>query len=429
MLLQFEVDNFNSIKDSVTFNLQSTLEENNHSFPILDYKLLQTSVIYGANASGKSNLLKAMQMMTSIVLNTKKVSLSTDLLEHTPFLLNSETISASTSFEILFIIDETLFRYGFEYDASTIYSEWLFSSSHVKRESKLFFRDVEDDEFYINPTRFKEGRGLDKKTLPNHLFLWKCNSENGVISQKILEWFSKFNMIDGLDKRGYIQYPNDKLNDATFKQHIIDLVKIADLGISSIDTREEAVPDATIEKMDLPPNVKENILKNGALTKVETLTQHKIFNKENKFIGNTDFDLDTHESLGTQKFFAMSAPIIDTLKYGKVLIIDELDASLHPILTMHLIKMFHNKNLNKNNAQLIFVTHDTNLLQNDLLFRDQVWFTEKDKYGATDLYSLLEYKENSTRKDTNKKKYYLQGRYGAIPYIGEFHFKDSDNES
>jgi len=428
MLIQFEVNNFNSIKDTVTFNLQSTLEENNHSFKKLDYNLLQSSVIYGANASGKSNLLKAMKMMTSLVLNQKSITQSTDKLEHQPFLLNSETQTASTSFEIIFIVNETVFRYGFEYDSEIIYSEWLFSSGEVKRESKLFYRDIDED-FYINPTRFKEGRGLDKKTLPNHLFLWKCDSENGEISQKIMKWFSNFNMIDGLDNRGYLQYTNKKLSDNLFKEDILNLVKIADLGISDIDTHEEKITDEILEKLELPANLKESILKDGGLTQIDTLTQHKKFDKDNNLIGNVEFDLNNNESLGTQKFFAMSAPIIDTLKCGKVLIIDELDASLHPILTMHLIKMFHNKDINKNNAQLIFATHDTNLLQDDLLYRDQVWFTEKDKYGATDLYSLLEYKENSTRKDTNKEKYYLQGRYGAIPYIGKFSFKDSINES
>ena len=429
MLIQFEVDNFNSIKDNVTFNLKSTLKEDNHSFNILNYNLLQSSVIYGANASGKSNLLKAMQLMTSLVLNRKNINQSTDKLEHKPFLLNSETQTASTSFEIIFIIEETVFRYGFEYDSETIYSEWLFSSGNVKRESKLFFRDSEDNEFYINPTRFKEGKGLDKKTLPNHLFLWKCDSENGEISQKILKWFSNFNMIDGLNNKGYLGYTNQKLSDTSFKEDILNLVKIADLGISDIDTHEEIITDEILDKMELPATLKEGILKDGGLTRIDTLTKHKKFDKDNNLIGSIEFDLNNNESLGTQKFFAMSAPIIDTLKNGKVLIIDELDASLHPILTMHLIKMFHNKEINKYNAQLIFATHDTNLLQDDLLYREQVWFTEKDKYGATDLYSLIEYKENSTRKDTNKEKYYLQGRYGAIPFIGEFSFKDFKNES
>jgi len=121
----------------------------------------------------------------------------------------------------------------------------------------------------------------------------------------------------------------------------------------------------------------------------------------------------------------MSAPILDTLRNGKILIIDEMDASLHPILTMHLVEMFHDKKINNKNAQLIFATHDINLLHTDLFRRDQVWFAEKDKYGATDIYSLLEYKY-STRKTTNKAKNYLQGRYGGIPYIGQFQFEANE---
>ena len=409
MLVQFEVNNFCSIKDTVTFSLKSE-KKDSHSFPSRKFDLLQSVVIYGANASGKSNLLKAMRMMASLVLNKKKVISVTDALEHQPFLLNSETETASTSFEIVFIIDEIIYRYGFEYDSQMIYAEWLFSDEKGT-EAKLFYRDV-DDEFYVNPTKFTEGKGLAKKTLKNHLFLWKCASDNGEISQKIQQWFFNFNMIDGLNDRGYRGFSTHKLDDTIFKKDILELVKIADLGISDIDIQEK------------------DLLLNDEISRItDTMTVHKKFDKDNNFLGNVEFNLKEHESRGTKKLFAISAPILDTLKNGKILVIDELDASLHPILTQHLIEMFHNKELNQKNAQLIFATHDTNLLQNHLLCRDQIWFSEKDRYGATDIYSLLEYKENKTRKDTNKEKYYLQGRYGAIPYIGEFHFEDIENES
>ena len=414
MLVQFEVNNFASIKDTVTFGLNAG-KKDTHSFPARKYNLLQSVVLYGANASGKSNLLKAMNMMASLVLNKNKVSSSVDSLEHQPFLLNSETETASTSFEMIFIIDEIIYRYGFEYDSKTVYAEWLFADEKGT-EAKLFYRDV-DDGFYVNPTKFKEGKGLEDRTLENHLFLWKCNSENGRISKNIIKWFFQLNMIDGLANDNVTA--TNKLHNKSFKKNILDLIKIADLGILDIDTKE----DDSI----LPEKYKELFEKYDINTK-ETITIHKKFDKDNNSIGEVEFYLEKHESLGTKKFFAISAPILDTLENGKVLIIDELDASLHPLLTMHLIKMFHNKELNKKNAQLIFATHDTNLLHDDLLCRDQVWFAEKDKYGATDIYSLLEYK-TKTRKDSNKEKLYLQGRYGAIPYIGEFHFEDLENES
>lgn len=413
MLVQFEVNNFASIKDTVTFSLKAGTK-NTHSFHVRKYDLLQSVVLYGANASGKSNLLKAMNMMVSLVLNKNKVSSSVDGLEHQPFLLNSETETASTSFEMIFIVDEIIYRYGFEYDNETVYAEWLFADEKGT-EAKLFYRDI-DEKFYVNPTKFKEGKGLEDRTLDNHLFLWKCDSENGTISKKIIKWFFQLNMIDGLDNRG--NDTTNKLDDGLFKKNILELVKVADLGILDIDTKEE---DDVLANISLLETYKKLNIK-------KTITIHKKFDKNNNLIGDVEFSLKKNESLGTRKFFTISAPILDALENGTVLIIDELDASLHPLLTMHLIKMFHNKELNKKNAQLIFATHDTNLLQDDLLCRDQVWFAEKDRYGATDIYSLLEYKVK-TRKDSNKEKLYLQGRYGAIPYIGEFHFEDLKNES
>ena len=423
MLLEFSVNNFRSIKDNVVFSMKASKDDNDNSIEMGEEKILRSAVLYGANASGKSNLLKAMSRMRALVLNHAKVSQSVDRLSHEPFKLNSSTENESTTYEIIFFIDKKQYRYGFENDSTTIYAEWLFEKES-RKESKLFYRDV-DDEFYVNPTRFKEGKGLESKTLDNHLFLWKCDSENGPISKAILHWFFNFNMIDGYENRGYIDYSRRELSNDYFRQDIVNLVQVADLGIDDMTTQEEKVSLDMLNKMELPQAIKEDLLAKGDLMKVETSTVHKKFDKANNEIGSVSFELDKDESIGTQKFFAMSAPILDTLRNGKVLIVDELDASLHPILTMHLIEMFHDTEINQKNAQLIFATHDTNLLQTDLFRRDQVWFAEKNKYGVTSIYSLLEYKY-STRKTTNKEKNYLNGRYGAIPFIGEFQFEDKE---
>ena len=265
------------------------------------------------------------------------------------------------------------------------------------------------------------------RTLENHLFLWKCNGDNGEISKKILKWFFNINMLDGLKDNRYLGYTTEKLNDKVFKKEILKMMQIADLGISDMDTKDDNNDEIFLDDkfLSLPKNLQKSILKSST----NPITIHQKFDEDNNIIGSVEFSLKEHESLGTKKFFALSAPILDTLKNGKILIIDELDSSLHPLLSKYLISMFHDKKLNKYNAQLIFATHDTNLLQNDLLSRDQIWFTDKDKYGVTELYSLLEYKENKTRKDTNKEKYYLQGRYGAIPYVGNFSFEEMINES
>ena len=422
MLLQFSVSNYRSIKDTIIFSMLSSLK-NENSFKIKKYNLLNSAVIYGANASGKSNLLRAMAFMGRIVLNKIKVIQSTDTLPHDPFRLSSSTQDASSTFEIVFFIDETKYRYGFELDDTTVYAEWLYADEKGK-EAKLFYRDSEDDE-YVNP-KFKEGYiffdNLKSKirVSSNQLFIWKCDQDGGKISKSILKWFSRFNLIDGLDHGGYISYTMKKMEDLTFKNEMINLVKTADIGIENITMEEEEVPLDIVEKMGLPIDLKEEILKDGGLKSVSINTFHKKFDENNNEIGNEIFELDDEESLGTRKFFKMSAPILNTLQDGKILIIDELDASLHPLLTKHLIKLFSNKDINTKNAQLIFATHDTNLLKPQIFKRDQIWFTEKDKYGSTTLYSILEIK--GVRANDDFEKQYIQGKYGAVPYLGKFEF-------
>lgn len=424
MLLQFSVSNYRSIKDKITFSMLSS-SKNENTFKIKKYNLLNSAVIYGANASGKSNLLRAMAFMGRIVLNKTKVIQSTDTLPHDPFRLNSSTQDASSIFEIVFFIDEIKYRYGFELDNTTVYSEWLYADEKGK-EAKLFYRDADDEE-YVNSQKFKEGypffdNSKSKiKISSNQLFIWKCDREDdGIISKSILKWFNRFNLIDGLDHGGYISYTMKKMEDLNFKNEMIKLVKTADIGIEDITIEEEDVPLDMIEKLSLPASIKEEILKDGGLKSVSINTYHKKFDKDNNEIGNEIFELDDEESLGTRKFFKMSAPILNTLQEGKILIIDELDASLHPMLTKHLIKLFNDKNINTKNAQLIFATHDTNLLKSQIFKRDQIWFTEKDKYGSTTLYSILEIK--GVRANDDFEKQYIQGKYGAVPYLGKFEF-------
>lgn len=425
MFLQFSVNNFRSIKDTVTFSMATASKDNENFFPVRNYELLTSSVIYGANASGKSNVLKAMAFMGKVVLNKTKVIQSTDKLPHDPFRLNTSTQDASSTFEIVFFIDEIKYRYGFEMDDTTVYSEWLYADKKGK-EAKLFYRDSEDKE-YVNPKEFKEGFIFfdniksKVKVSNNQLFIWKCDREDdAIISKSILKWFSHFNLIDGLDHGGYVNYTMKKMEDTDFKSEMVSLIKTADIGIEDIKVEKEDVPNDIIEKLPLPDEIKQKMLEEGGVQSVSLNTYHKKFDENNNEIGTTIFDLDDEESLGTRKFFKMSAPILNTLQEGKILMIDELDASLHPILTKHLINLFHDKTINTKNAQLIFATHDTNLLKPYIFRRDQIWMTEKDKYGATDIYSLAQFK--NVRKDEDFEKQYIQGKYGAIPYLGKFEF-------
>jgi len=424
MLVEFTVNNFKSIKDTVKFSMLTSTKDNGNVFSIRSYKLLSSAIIYGANASGKSNFLRALAFMSRFILNRFKILQSTDKLPHEPFKLSIETEDTSSKFEIVFFVGNIKYRYGFEMDSENIYAEWLFADEKGK-EAKLFIRDIDEND-YVNPNKFKEGfKFYDKKNqkikiAKNQLFIWKCDQEDGEISKSILKWFNNFNMIDGMDHQGYINFTMKKMKDENFKNEIIKLVKTADIDIDDISIEEDDIPLEVIEKLPMPDNLKKEILNDGGLKSVSINTKHKKYDDNGNIIGEVIFELDKEESKGTRKFFAMSAPIIDTLQNGKVLIIDELDASLHPILTQHLIKLFQDKAINKKNAQLIFATHDTNLLKPYNFRRDQVWLTEKDKYGSTDLYSLAQFKGVRAKDDFEKQ--YIQGKYGAIPYLGKFEF-------
>jgi AAA15 family ATPase/GTPase len=424
MLVEFKVNNFRSIKDTVIFSMLTASKDEGNCFEVRNYNLLRSSIIYGANASGKSNLLKAMAFMGRFVLNRYKIMQSTDQLPYDPYLLSTETENESSTFEIVFFIGEIKYRYGFEIDSDVVYSEWLYADEKGK-EAKLFFRDVEEPN-YVNPNRFKEGYDFFNKKeekikiAKNQLFIWKCDQADGEISKAILGWFNQFNMIDGMEHDGYINFTMKKMEDEVFRKRIVELVKTADIGINDIQIEEEDVSLESIAKFALADDLKTKIINEKGWKSVLLNTMHQKFDGAGQSMGNIVFELNEDESKGTKKFFAMSAPILDTLQNGKILIIDELDASLHPILTQHLIQLFHDKKINEKNAQLIFATHDTNLLKPELFRRDQIWLTEKDKYGATTIYSLAQFK--NVRKQEDFEKQYIQGKYGAIPYLSPFEF-------
>lgn len=432
MLLEFSVDNFLSIKDSVTFSMNTDDGDENNSISVAindrkHYQLLKSSVLYGANGSGKSNLLKAMARMRAIVLNEEKVMLSTDRLVHLPFLLNTETQDASTTFEIVFFSNNQKIRYGFDFDSENVYSEWLFVDSNGK-EARIFTRDEEDS--YVNPS-FEEGFvyfDTEKKLIKvpkNQLFLWKCDQNSSELASRVLEWFSDFNLIDGMAHHQFIDYTLNKMKDKEFLKVMSKLICEADIGINSVALQEKEVsfdelPDEVKKLISTQvPNMKDLAT---SIQQHSILTKHSLYDEKNRLLRGkeVEFNLDKNESKGTVKFFRMLGPILDTLNNGKVLIIDELDSSLHPLLSIKLISLFKDPKINTKGAQVIFATHDTNLLNPVVFSRQEIWFSEKDKYGATKVYSLSELK--GVRKNESFAKQYLMGKYGAIPYLGSFEF-------
>lgn len=420
MLLNFKVKNYKSFQDTIEFSMEATKLKNlkdSNTFSKNNVSILKSAIIYGANASGKSNLLNAMTAMKDIV------KFSTDIekqkhYRHHPFLLNCDSEQEPTMFEISFIIDELLYIYGFEINPnSEINSEWLYQKKLKKyaQKTELFIRN--NKEINIGAS-FGEGKGIFDKTRKNALFLSVVAQFNGKISQEILDWFDIFNIVSNIDNEDYKYYSFSKLDDNEFKDKIVSFVKSADTGITGIHRShvdfskiQEQLKEDGID--DLPEELVSNLKEKG----LETIeTTHMQYDNEKNFTQLKTFNIN-FESVGTQKLLALSGPIIEVLENGEILIIDELDNSMHTDLVEAIIKLFNSSETNPKNAQLIFTTHDTNLLNQELYRRDQIWFTEKNIYGASDLYSLIEYGKGKIRDDLALEKNYRDGKFGGKPHI------------
>ena len=419
MLLEFTVGNFLSFRDKKTLNLNAAAVKEHIDTNLIHkgkLNLLKGAVIYGANASGKSNLVRAMSTMRRLVLQAFEQSSASEL-DVTPFLLEINHESQPSFFEVLFLIDEIRYRYGFEVDNISVKSEWLFEAKK-QVEKPLFIRENDGIEVM---KLFSEGKDLEEKTRDNALFLAVVDQFNGKTAKKIMTWFSNFVTISGLGHERYTGVTYKMLDNEETKPLLQSFFDTADLGFDSVHLNKKEFDASKLPK-DMPESImKELSLKLQGQTIVDVTTLHKKYNDQNKVVGTVEFDMDSQESAGTNKLFNMSGPVFDVLHDGGILVVDELDASLHPLLTLAITKLFNSKEHNPHNAQLIFATHDTNLLSYGNYRRDQIFFVEKDKYGASDLYSLVEYKEEGSkavRKDRSFEKDYIQGRYGAIPFIG-----------
>ncbi|MEH1801436.1 MAG: ATP-binding protein [Nostoc sp.] len=426
MLIEFSIGNYRSFKEQVTFSMVAAnlvakdkkLDENNVFEIENDLKLLKSAAIYGANASGKSNLATGLNFMRWFMINSSKETQSTERIGVEQFKLSTETEDKPSFFEIVFLINGKRYRYGFEVTIENVVSEWLFYVPKIK-ETRLFERKLNK----ITVSKRFKADGIQQKTRHNALFLSVSAQFNVEIAEIILDWLTnRVKIASGLDDSGYQRYTVSCLTNNKNKDEIFQLLKKLDLGFSDVKVKESEITADFLPK-ELPDEIKNYIIKNGMAKVTSVQTTHQKFNGEGNPVSTEIFDLDNQESEGTQKVFALAGPLVDTLKNGKILIIDEFDARIHALISRAIVELFNSNETNPNNAQLIFMTHDTNLLNNKLFRRDQIWFTEKNRYGATDLYSLAEYK---IPDDAPFESDYIQGRYGAIPYIGNLnHLIDS----
>lgn len=408
MIIQFKCSNFRSIRDEITFSLlatkDSTLPERvfNYNDRI---QILRNAVIYGANGAGKTNILTAMGYIKFLVKNCIKFQ-EGDTIPYFPHKLAD--VNTPSLFQIQFIANNNRYAYGLKVTEDEIKEEYLYHFPNGK-QAKIFER--EEEEYSFGEKYKKELNEIkESKTKKNRLFISTVASWSNL--SEIIEPFKYLKdsiVINESVKDGnWMEYTVQRIQkNEGDKKLLLNLLKDMNIGIDEIKAKLD-IKDITVESLpnDIPDEIR------------MILINKKQVDTEVKFkYGKMDIDY-TEESMGIQKVFALGGPLIDILKKGKVLIFDELETSLHPYMVTRIIELFNNPKINTKNAQLIFTTHDTNLLDLNVFRRDQIWFVEKDpcKYSS-DMYSLADLK--NVRKDENIEKGYVAGKYGAIPYLGD----------
>ena len=421
MLINFKLTNYRSFLDSTELSMitGNISDHPDFAFKIDDkISLLRSVGIFGKNASGKTNLVKGLNFMKNVVLRSVEFATNNRLLEFEPFqLIHSKEKLAPSTFEINFIVNNIRYNYGFSSDDVSFTEEWL--TSYPKGRARRLF-DRKHQDFFINKNYFKEGVGLEDKTRENTLFLTVVSSFAGNISSSICDWFNNLTIISGLEIQRYLDLSIKKIhNDPHLCEILSRFLEIADFSISKIESH-------TINGLplpNLPPIFNEEFSKKMKQQTVsfKTLkTHHKVYDNE-KVINLKEFDLLQNESQGTIKFIFQIVPIIESLIKGSPIVIDEFDSRLHYHLSEFLINLFNNPKINQKKSQLIYISHNGELLNNENHRRDQIWFVEKNFQGKSSLYSLLEFKNNSKkiRKDASYGQDYKNGKYGSIPILND----------
>ena len=399
MLIRFSFKNFKSFKNENCLDMEATsLKEHEYNVAKTDNgEYLKVSAIYGANASGKTNVLQAFDYMK------KRILVSDDSKKNSPideenvysFMINNDPIALEV--EIL-AKNNKIYKYGFEVLKDTIISEWLFEK-RVNKFYSIFER--ENNNVSMKPNKISDLVNIDERTL--FLNIYSKIDRNNEDFSNVYDWFVNSTYLD-LGNPNFERFINNRvslkiLSDENYKKELLKFIKTFDSGIEGIKTTPDSI---------------EAVKSNNGIIDIEVI--HKGEKGEVKAL---PFYL---ESNGTRKMFHLFDFFMDALKNGMVLFVDELDAKLHPLLTRYIINLFHNSDTNKGNGQLIYSTHDTVNLNKETFRRDEIWFAEKDKDGVSKIYSLADYKINDVkvRNDATYNKDYLSGRYGAIPVLENF---------
>ncbi len=428
MLVEFTVKNYRSIKDAQTLSLvksnKNELEDSN-SFALNDknnIELLRSAAIYGPNAAGKTNFIKALMTMRKIVVDPPSLE---ENLPVTPFIFNENYSNSPSEFEVIFIVDDVRYQYGFAATNSYITEEWLIAfpkGSPQRWFSRVY--DIENDSSDYKIGSFLSGRKAIWKdsTRNNALFLTVASQLNSEQLKPIYRWFKSKLKLSNINGWGPGYTASQCSKEGEVKSLVIELLKSADFNIHDVEVEKEPIDPKKFPK-DLPLQLREKIINEATENNIYEIKKVNIVHKtsEEKLVGLDLLD----ESDGTQKMFSLAGPWLDILKNGHILVIDELNDNLHPKLVRYLIDLFHNSETNPKNAQLVFTTHDTTILNQEIFRRDQVWFCERNNDLSTDMYPLTDFSPRKGNRE-NLAQSYLSGRYGALPFLKDFEINWGD---
>jgi hypothetical protein len=416
MLLDFKVKNFRSLRDEHTLSLVAAKDKSLQELNTMPSgikavpTLLRTVAIYGPNAGGKSNLIKALQYMRAVVAESASLMQPGQTFSVQPFRFDGASVALPTEFEISFVLDGVRHQYGFELTAQRVTREYLLVYKAFKPQQwfERRYDEVSGKDIYDFGPGLKGAKMVwEGATRPNALFLSMAVQLNSEQLRPVFAWFVNqlaiFNEMTPLGQ----QFSVEMLRKPEGKKAICDFLTSADISISDIEVVTRKVSGHAVH-FDIAAGKTE--VRNEEQD-VNELLFHHVTDQ-----GKAVFNLGD-ESTGTRNLLFLTGPVLDILDKGMVLVVDELDSSLHPLLVRRLVELFQNPVVNKKGAQLIFTTHDTSLLDPELFRRDQIWFVEKDRDQASKLYPLSDF---SPRKNEALERGYLMGRYGALPFLGDW---------
>lgn len=409
MLIDFRVTNFRSIRDEAVLSLvasSDTTLEQTHTRPTgLDKikRVVNTVAIYGANASGKSNVIRALQFMHLMVTTSNQIQPDQEN-ALTPYRMRADCDAFPTLFEATFLIDRTRYQYGFEMNRRQVLSEWLLVYENAKPQvwfSRTFNKKTERFEYSYSDYFVGKKKVWEASTRKEVLFLTTAIQLNNEQLRPLYQHLAEDLVILPNGPSIDFNFSTRYTQDAETRDHVVSLIAAADTGISSVSLKKRQAKQLHVN------------FGTGVHEMRDAETQVPQFGHA---AGGEIYEFEyEEESAGTQILFGLAGLILDILDKGRLLVVDELDRSLHPLLVRKIVAMFNDPGLNPNGAQLVFTTHEVSLLDQQALRRDQIWFAEKDEAQVSHLFSLLQF---SPRKGEALEKGYLAGRYGGVPILG-----------